>query len=104
MVFTLSKLGRLLGVRCLGTALVPKRRQVGALQGGACAFCAFLWQHFLVAYLERELNHSWPGTRRCNTSKRGRHGDVAVWIGEVGPVKEIEELCTQFRPHRFFNR
>jgi hypothetical protein len=59
---------------------------------------------FLVAYLERELNYPRPGTGGCNTSKCRGHGDVDVWIGEVGPVKEIEELRTYFRTHRFSDR
>ena len=50
--------------------------------------------NFLVADLERELDHSWPGTGGCNTSKGRRHGDVAVWIREVGPIKEIKDLRT----------
>ena len=67
-------------------------------------FVLFCGNTFLVAYLERELDDSWPGTRSRNTSKRRGHGDVDVWIGEVGPVKGIEELRTYLRAHCFSNR
>jgi hypothetical protein len=69
------------------------------------AFCAFLWQHsFLVAYFERKLDHSRTSAGRCDASESRRHGDVAVWIGEVGPVKKIEELGAQLRPDAFIDR
>ena len=58
----------------------------------------------LETHFSGKLDNARTGARRSDAAKRCGHGDVAVWVGEVGPVEKIEKLRAQLSAHPFLDR